>query len=230
MSLKKLFFSFLAAQSALGISSNSAAIESGDWLIRSRFITVHPDDHSNTVTSNKSILPHSGADIDEAYTLEADVTYMIAKHWGMELSVNSSSKHSLNAKKPAFASIVQGRMGETRFLPSALVLQYHLVPDATIRPYAGLGAHYALFFDEKASSSLDADLAGVSEFEFDDTVGLVAQVGADYSIDNDWFFNIDFKYLNLDTTANFTSIWTLIRGLSVLAWADVFNPLNNHSF
>lgn len=205
MSLKKLGFLILVSHALYSVCQIATAMESGDWLIRSRFATVYPDYQARTITYQGLPTQNSGTDMDESYTLEADITYMIAKHWGVELSADSSSKHTLTADNRAFFPFVQKRIGETRLLPSALVVQYHLVPDATISPYAGLGAHYALFFDEKLNSSLDANVDDVSTLKFNDTVGLVAQVGADYNIDNDWVFNIDFKYLNIDTSAHLSS-------------------------
>lgn len=201
ISLKKLGFSVVFAYAAYSISPMAVAIESKDWLIRSHFINVYPNDQINAITANGSFIQSAGMDIEDSYTIDANITYMVAKHWGVEFFADFSSKHILSANDNSF---FQGRIGETRLLPSALMLQYHLVPDATISPYAGLGAHYALFFDEKPSSALNT-LESVPTLKFDNTVGLVAQIGADYNVDNDWFFNIDFKYLNVDTSANFTS-------------------------
>jgi len=181
------------------------ATESGDWLIRSRLLNVNPNSDSDNVNANGLVILDSGIDVDDAYALDINITYMVAKHWGVELFLDSSSKHTLDAKNQQLSSLMRGRIAETRLFPPALLVQYHLVPDATIRPYAGLGAHYALFFDEKASSTLDRNLEGVSAFKLDNSVGLVAQIGADYSIDNDWFFNVDLKYMTIETSANFKS-------------------------
>jgi len=203
--LKGFISSIMIANVFNLISPITMATESGDWLIRSRLLNINPNSDSDNVNANGSIILDSNIDVDDSYALDIDITYMIAKHWGLELFLDSSSKHTLDAKNHKLSSLMHGRIAETRMLPPALLLQYHLVPDATIRPYAGVGAHYALFFDEKASSTLDHRLEGVSEFTLDNSVGVVAQIGADYSIDNDWFFNVDLKYMTIKTSANFRS-------------------------
>jgi len=203
--LKRFISSIIIVNAFNLISPIAIATESGDWLIRSRLLNINPNSDSPNVSAEGSIILNSEIEVDESFALDIDITYMLAKHWGIELFLDSSSKHTLDAKNREFSSLMRGRIAETRLFPPALLLQYHLVPDATIRPYAGLGANYTLFFDEKASSALERNLGEISEFKLNNSVGLVAQIGADYSIDNDWFFNVDLKYMTIDTSANFKS-------------------------
>lgn len=204
--LKKFTIPILFANALNLISFPILATESGDWLVRGRLIYLAPNDESDSLTSDNDInVGNMTIGVDSALALDVDITYMIAEHWGVELFLDSSSKHKIYSAGNRFVSLADGTIANTRMLPPALVLQYHFFPGATIRPYAGVGANYTIFFSEKASSLLNTNFDGVSDFKLENSFGLVAQIGADYHLDNDFFVNIDLKYMNIDTIAAFKS-------------------------
>ena len=88
-------------------------------------------------------------------------------------------------------------------LPPTLTLQYHFLPNATVRPYVGLGVNYTHFFDESVSGVLDQPGAKV---KLDASWGLAAQAGIDIDINQDWFANLDVKYIDIQTEARFSGI------------------------
>lgn len=208
MTIPKFFWRSLLAV-VLSLSSASIfALDTGNWLIRGRAISIRPAASSEDIFSSKlnSTIPNTGLDVDDAWSLDIDFTYMFAKNWGAELLLDTSSKHKILGKGSALASL--GNIAETRVLPPALILQYHFAPDQKIRPYAGLGLNYTYFFDEKSTTSLDNAFNGgqtISNLKLDSSTGLVGQLGVDYDLGNNLFFNVDVKYMRIGTTATFTT-------------------------
>jgi len=82
-------------------------------------------------------------------------------------------------------------VGSTWLLPPTLTVKYHPLAGSPVSPYAGVGINLTLPFK--------STLNGVSDFSIDNTVGWVAQAGADIKIKDNVYFNIDYKYVNVDT-------------------------------
>ena len=76
------------------------------------------------------------------------------------------------------------------------MLQYHFMPDAVFRPYAGVGINYTSF------SSRNFSIAGLSTSS--SSWGPALQAGFDYQIAPRWYINADVKYvwMNTDVTLN----------------------------
>lgn len=82
-------------------------------------------------------------------------------------------------------------IGSTWLLPPTLTVKYHPLAGAPVSPYAGVGINLTIPFK--------SHLNGVDNFSIDNTVGWVAQAGADIKIKDNVYFNIDYKYVNIDT-------------------------------
>lgn len=95
-----------------------------------------------------------------------------------------------------------GPVAETKVLPPTVTLQYHFAPNNQLKPYVGLGINYTHFFDENIPSRSLLSQPGDS-VELDSSRGLAVQAGFDYAIDEDWFINVDLKYIDIDTTARY---------------------------
>jgi len=180
-----------------GAAQSAAAYEAGDLLIRGRAIAVDPHESSGTVKSNGVSIPGSGAGLDSNVTPEIDFTYMLTPAWGLELILASSSHDAKGTGSLAGL----GKLFDARTLPPTLTLQHHFNSNGTVRPYAGVGLNYTLFFNEDATSSLKTAGGGKANVELDDSWGLAANVGVDVAINKDWFVNADVKYIDMDTTA-----------------------------
>lgn len=70
-----------------------------------------------------------------------------------------------------------------------------------LQPYVGLGVNYTICFEEKTVGAL----RGLN-LSLDNSVGVAAQVGADYALNKDWFVNADVRRINIGTTATVQSI------------------------
>ncbi len=204
--LKRLIIltSFLAT-TALPISE-SLALDKGDWLVRLRGIGVIPTDESGGISPD---LLTSGLDPQPAVVPEIDITYMATDSIGIEL-ILATSPHDLDATG-AIAGI--GKAAETMLLPPTLLLQYHFNTKGKIRPYVGAGVNYTIPYLENADRSLEAVL-GPTSVSADNSLGWAAQVGVDYHINDNWFVNLDIKYIDLSVDVELNSRGT-VRTLDV---------------
>lgn len=175
---------------------NANASEHDRWIVRLRAIHVAPDDSSGDISVDGASVPGSGVGVDEDTVPELDITYMLSKHIGIEL-ILATSNHNVTARGSLGAL---GKVINTDVLPPTLTLQYHFNPTGAIRPYAGIGVNYTIFYNEKVRGPLD--VSG-SDIHLDNSWGLAGQVGVDYMLNNDWFINADIKYIKMDSTASF---------------------------
>jgi outer membrane protein len=205
MKNRKKLITATSILSALVASAPAFAVDQGDILVRARIINIAPDVGSNQVMAGGAPLaPPAGIDVDSQTTLDIDFTYMTTKNIGIELLLDLSSTHDINGT----GNLSGVKVGDVTVLPPALIAQWHFMPDNNIRPYAGAGIDYAMFFNESTTdqftSTIDAVAGpGVTStgLSVDDTFGLVAQVGVDIDINKDWFVNFDAKYIDMNTTA-----------------------------
>mgnify|MGYP003125334499 CR=1 FL=1 len=179
--MKRLLLGAIAAGL---VSAAPASAESGDWLVRLRGLNVIPDEGA-------TITPIGGdVDIDTSIVPELDITYFVHDQWAVEL-ILAVTPHDVAAVDTLAGDI---DLGDVTLLPPTLTLQYHFNPDGQVRPYVGAGVNYTHFFNE--------DLPGgsaLSTIEYDDSFGLAAQAGVDFALQDDWFLNVDVKYIDIDT-------------------------------
>lgn len=199
----------LAGGLAFAAVAPAQAYQGGDWLIRGRIINISPNDSSGPVSIGGTAVAGSGVSVGSATTLDIDITRMLTPNWGVELLLDPSTKHDIKATGSALGGL--GTIVTTRVLPPALILQYHFTPNSDVRPYAGVGVNYTLFFNEDASNSLKAALGGSADVNLKESWGLTGQVGVDIDVSKDWFLNFDVKYIDMSTKADISSPAGVVR-------------------
>ena len=86
-------------------------------------------------------------------------------------------------------------------VPPTLSLQYHLAPDAAIRPYVGVGVNLTLFFDESTTGALEG-----TDLSLSNSVGAAFQAGVDFDLTEQWSINIDARYMDIETKAKLDGV------------------------
>lgn len=200
---KKLLVCMLAS---LGATMSVSAVEQGDWLLHVRAININPSDDSSFLNVDGANLAGTGVTVDSNNSLDMSIGYMLTDNIAVELLADLSSKHDVNVfGLPSALNVPDGtKVVDTNVLPPTVFLQYHFNPKAKIRPYAGVGLNYTLFFNDDLTSAAKTAL-GASNLDIDSSFGLAGQFGIDFEMKNDWSFNIDAKYIQIDTTASFDS-------------------------
>ncbi len=214
MKVTKLVIALLVATGISTIATPAMAYEAGDWLIRGRIINVNPNDNSGTLSINGVDQGTKGVKVDSDTVPELDITYMVDRNWGVELILGYSN-HTVSGEKN-WAGLTD--VIDAKVLPPTLTLQYHFAPDSNIRPYIGAGVNYTYFFDEKVVG--DVLPQSGAKVKLEDSWGLAAQVGVDIAINEDWFVNMDVKYIQMDTTAKFSN--TAVGNAQISADIDPF--------
>ena len=194
-------FYLATALASAAMLTAPAQAEQGDFLIRARAIIVAPTDNTSDVLPG---FPGGSVDVENAVVPELDFTYFLTDNIGAEL-ILATSPHDLQGTG-TLAGL--GKVADVMALPPTLTLQYHFNPNGKIRPYAGVGVNYTIFYDEDASASL-IGAVGPTAIDVDDSVGVAFQFGVDFALSERWFLNADVKYIQIDTTATLNSGGTI---------------------
>jgi outer membrane protein len=184
----------VAATPAAAQDADRTGIAAGDVLVRLRGIMVAPNEDSGSVLP---AFPGEKVSVNNSFMPEVDVTYMATDNIGFEL-IASTTKHKASGRTGTTGSL--GKLASTWVLPPTLTAQYHFNPTSAVRPYVGAGVNYTIFWNEKASGSLEAAV-GETRVKMDDSFGWAAQAGVDIDLTPKVFLNLDVKYIDIDTTA-----------------------------
>ncbi len=201
----------VGATFATTLSISSTALEAhqqGDLIFRAGIARVMPNDDSDGVIGSNGlglVAGEDGVSVDGATGVGFSGTWMMTERWGLDLLAALPFTHDIRGN-----GAIEGLdIGETKHLPPTLSLQYY--PDfgsGRFQPYVGLGINYTLFFEEDTDSeltgALNSILGGVTstELELEDSVGLAAQLGADWQLTEKLSFNASVWYMDIDTEAS----------------------------
>jgi len=168
---------------SLGLSGTANAFEPGDWLVRVGASYVNPASDNHDVVS-----------VESATSATINLSYMMTDVWALEVLAAYPFKHDLE--------LIDGsKVGSTKHLPPTLSLQYHFRPTEQFQPYVGVGINYTNFFSEKTQGALE----GV-DLDLGDSWGLAGQIGFDVMFNDNWFFNLDVRYIDIDTKARLDGV------------------------
>lgn len=180
-----------------GLSITGAMAQQGDWMVRLRVVQVAPIEESSEVLPT---FPGSSVSIEDITTPELDLTYFINDHWAIEGYIGLST-YSVNGEGTL---AVFGKTFETKTFAPTVALQYHLQPDAKVRPYVGLGINHTDFRDEEMTTSV-TDVFGPTTVELESSTGAFVQAGIDVALGGPWYVNADIKYIQVDTVGTLNS-------------------------
>jgi outer membrane protein len=177
------------------------ANEPGTWILRGGAGTVQPDSRNLFFELGEESIT---IDVDNATSMTLSGTYMFTENWAFDVLASWPFQHDIKATVEFLgpdAGLVSESMtiGKTKHLPPTFSLQYHLMPAANFQPYVGVGVNWTTFFDTKLISEMADE--GIDRLKLDDSIGVAAQVGGDWSINNNWLFNLDVRWLNIESDA-----------------------------
>ena len=173
--ISKLALGLLAA-----LSFNAIAQEN-PWMVRVRATNLNWD---NGQTSTVQALDVNAKD---KTIPEFDITYFFNKNVAAELVLTYPQKVDIRA-----GTLGNAKLSEVKALPPTLLLQYHFTDFGPLKPYVGAGVNYTRFSSYKNEPGVDTSIDKSS-------VGLAAQLGADYMLTKNWGINLDVKYINIKT-------------------------------
>ena len=180
MKYKTLITTFALASGLALTAQPATAVEKGDWLVRFGLANVNPNDGSSGVVADDAV------GVEDDTQLYINATWMFSDNMGLDILGATPFTHDITLDGTKFA--------ETKHLPPTVGVQYHFSPKSNVRPYVGAGINYTTFFSEEAT-------AVITSLSLDDSWGLAVQAGVDVDINDNWFFNADLRYINIETTA-----------------------------
>ncbi len=193
----------LAIAITVAVSGEVAAYEAGDWVLRAGYAAVDPRDSSTDLKVEGSKVDGTGVGVDGAAALGITASYMFAPHWGVELLASTPFQHDITTKGLGGYNVPDGtKLGSVKHLPPTVSAQYYFMDaNSNWQPYAGLGINYTIFFDESVSGEAKSGL-GASNLNLDDSIGLAAEAGLDWRINERWLVNASVWRAQIKTDAS----------------------------
>lgn len=190
MKIKSLLLSATILGALLPVSAAQAQgwKQAGDFLVRGRIIGVIPNEDQDVTPIGGSV------DINNSINPELDFTYFFTDHIAAEL-ILGSPPHEVKLHNSSVGDV---DLGDVWLLPPTLTLQYHFDPLGSwaISPYLGAGINYTWFYGEDVSSPINSA-------DYGSSFGGALQAGADIPLTGNWFFNVDAKYVWINTDVNY---------------------------
>lgn len=189
---------WLLAATLLGLGGIAQAQSAGTWMVRAGATTVSPDVTSGDLSAPS--FPGTKSDVDADTQLGGGISYMYTDNISVDLPLALPFKHKINGAG-AIAGV--GQIGSVEVLPMTVFLQYRfLEAGAKFRPYVGLGATYAYFFNEEGSGRLTAltNPGGPpTKLSIDSKFVLTPQIGATLAVGDKWFVDVFYSKSMLST-------------------------------
>ncbi len=170
----------LLACSALLVLTAAAVQAASPWSVRLRATYLQTVDQSDAFTALGINFPKNAVAVNDKMIPEIDVDYAFTDSFGAEVVLTIPQTQDVT-----LAGV--GKLGTFKHLPPTFLLQYRANSGGSFRPYIGAGVNFTLIWDSNLV------VAGVPLHLNNHSLGLAAQGGVDWKIDDSWSFNIDVK-------------------------------------
>ena len=195
--------------SALALAASLASAQSaGSWLGRVGMTTIAPQ-----VTSGDMSAPSfagTKSDVSSASQVSGGITYMYTDNFSVDVPLALPFTHKLIG---AGALAGAGQIGEVQALPLTVFFQYRFMEaDSQFRPYVGMGATYAYFFNGKGGAALTAMTnpgGPATTIKVDSKFTVTPQIGLTYAISDKLFVDVFYSKSMLKTRNTFSTGQTL---------------------
>ena len=181
------------------LGAAQAHADEGPWEIRLRALYLSPANKSDAIPA--IAVPADAIHINSRWLPDLNFEYFFTPNWSSELVLTYPQSQTVTVEKSALGGPTD--IGTFKHLPPVLTAKYNFAPDATIRPYVGLGVNLTLI------SKVDLAVPTVGKLDLSSSsVGPAAQAGLDVKLADHWFANADVKYVKLhsDVKLNGTKI------------------------
>jgi outer membrane protein len=201
MRIKSLAAAMAVAATLAPITSQAQSTSDNPWMVRVRAVDLlWQNGQTNTlstlnVKAENQIIP------------EFDISYFFTKNIAAELVLTYPQQVNITAGSG------NNNVGKITALPPSLLLQYHFTDLGAFKPYVGAGVNYTIFGNRQNFPAL-----GNSVTVDQSSLGVVAQIGADYMFDKNWGLNFDLKYATISTNVNTVAGGTNLGKLTLNPW------------
>ncbi len=195
--------------SALALAASLASAQSaGSWLGRVGMTTIAPQVSSGDMSAPS--FAGTKSDVSSASQVSGGITYMYTDNFSVDVPLALPFTHKLIG---AGALAGAGQIGEVQALPLTVFFQYRFMEaDSQFRPYVGMGATYAYFFNEKGGAALTAMTnpgGPTTTIKVDSKFTVTPQIGLTYAISDKLFVDVFYSKSMLKTRNTFSTGQTL---------------------
>lgn len=143
--------------------------------------------HNVDPTSDNGTLAGGALDLTIGNSWRPTITgeYMFNDNLGLEVLAALPFKHDIKLNG--------ADAGDVTHLPPTVSLQYHFNAGEKVSPYLGLGLNFTWIYDENSDGPIDG-----TDLSLDNSFGLAAHAGIDFAMQNDWFFGVDARWMDID--------------------------------
>jgi outer membrane protein len=181
----------LAATASVFCATQSRA-EEGKWEARLRAVYLSPANKSDSIGA--LAVPKDAIHINSKALPDIDFEYFMTPNWSSELVLTYPQSQTVTVRQSALGGPTD--IGSFKHLPPTLTLKYNFAPDATFRPYVGVGVNLTLL------SKIDLAVPTNPPLKLDlkkTSIGPAVQAGFDVKVADHWFVNADIKWAQLRT-------------------------------
>ncbi|MDE7548073.1 outer membrane beta-barrel protein [Acetobacter fabarum] len=166
-------------------ASTKIGLSRGDFMVRLSGVGVLPQDRDSNVKLNGQTLNGVHTSTTNQAMPELTVEYFITDNLSVDL-IATSTRHEVAAHGAAVGGTLD--VGSAWVLPPTVTFAWHFRPNKRFNPYVGVGAT-AMWFH-----SMHGALHG-TQLNSGFTGGPAVNVGFDYQLVGNWFFNADVKQI-----------------------------------
>ncbi|HNA02375.1 MAG TPA: OmpW family protein [Rhodocyclaceae bacterium] len=183
---KVMALSALIATGLLAAPAVQAA--EGPLMMRVRALSMGVD-NDNSHSAGQVVNSGNPLKANDKIFPEIDFTYFITPNIAAELILTYPQKHDIK-----FGGV---KIGDVKHLPPTLTLQYHFLPEGTVRPYVGAGINYTRFMSVHINAQPAVGINSPIDIDRN-SFGLAGQAGVDFKVADNWFVNLDAKYVKIE--------------------------------
>lgn len=175
---------WIVAASLLCLGGIANAQSAGSWLARVGVTTIAPQVNSGDLSP--PAFSGTKSDVLAATQISGGVTYMLTNNVSIDVPLALPFKHDI-VGRGAIEGV--GKIGDVESLPMTVFVQYRFMDaDAKFRPYVGLGATYAKFFNAHGTATLSALTGGTpTTLSVESKLAATPELGATFAINDQWF-------------------------------------------
>lgn len=194
----------LTAACAIAVAANASAQSAGQFSAKIGAGKITQERDSGDLSA--PALPGSKVTVGSATAPVLIVAYGLTDSILAELDLGLPYKHKLAG---AGALAGTGQLGTVEVLRPSATIQYRFFPpQATVRPFVGLGVTYAYFQKETGSGKLTALLntgGPATTFTMGAKAAATLQAGVAVNVDPRWFVDLTVTKSKLETQVRYST-------------------------
>lgn len=168
---------------------------------------------NNRAVSATGFTSDAGFDLEHTDTAEFKIDYLVNDNVSLGLILGVPPRLDIKGEGSLLGGKLNldkfSKVGDIKVYSPVITGKYHFgALTNKFRPYVGAGLMYAHFSGLKLDSGIQNDAllkatqGSITNVKVRDAIAPVAFLGADYSINKDWFVTASVSYVKLDTHAS----------------------------